>query len=408
MRLFATLGPGDIVEAHRRQQAGDAFLRETSLLFSEQLSEYCRLAGVELLAMSHHSRADQVAYGPVRFENNPKPFAGRGGPWYHLSQLLYALRLARAARGFRADVALIDSGTTHYFLLWLLRLAGVRVAVNFHNVMWPRGFRSERPVARLIRALDATFFRYGLAAAAGCSPECARQADLLAGRSLPFEEWRGQFRRDGFAPDIADPARPVPFRLLFVGRVEENKGALDLVEIAGRLAARAPGRIAIDVCGDGAALPELRRRIAAAGLDDAVAVHGRLERPAIVAAYARAHAVIVPTRGGFCEGMPLVCAEAVIANRPIVASILTNALPLLGPAIVEAPPEDINGYVDAVLRLATDPALYRAKAEACAALAAQFFDRRQSYPAAVDRLLARLDRRWTPLPSYEDVFARLA
>lgn len=405
MRLFATLGPGDIVDGHRRQQAGEAFTGETSILFSEQLSEYCKLAGIELLALSYHVRADRVDDGPIHLENSPKPLARRGGPLFHLSQLLYALRLVRAARAFGAHLALIDSGTTHYFLLWLFRLAGIRVVVNFHNVMWPQGFQPRRPLARLIRTLDGVFFRHGLAGVTGCSPECGRQADVLAARRLPYEEWRGQFRREDFAPQLADPASS-PFRLLFVGRVEENKGALDLVEIARRLADRAPGRATIDICGEGTALPALRSRIAESGLNDMLVAHGRLERPAIVAAYARAHAIIVPTRGSFCEGMPLVCAEAVIANRPIVTSVLSNAIPVLGPAIAEVAPEDIDGYADAILALADDPAVYRRRADACAGLAEPFFDPGRSYPAAIDRLLARLALKRS-LSSYDDVFARL-
>lgn len=407
MRLFATLGPGDIVDARRRHLAGEAVTGETSILFSEQLSEYCRLAGIKLLGISYHGREDRIEDDTVRFENSSKPLARRGGLFFHLSQLLYAVRLVRAARAFGADLALIDSGTTHYFLLWLFRLAGMSVVVNFHNVMWPQGFQSQRPFARLIRKLDGIFFRHGVAGTLGCSPACAQQADTLAGRTLPYEEWRGQFRREGFAPDRAEPAQPAPFRVLFVGRVEENKGALDIVEIARRLASRSPGLATIDLCGDGAALPELRRRLAEAGLTDTVFPHGRLQRPAIVAAYARAHAIIVPTRGDFCEGMPLVCAEAIIANRPIVASRLTNAVPVLGPAIVEVPPEDIDGYVDAIVTLATDAALYRCVAGACAALAEQFFDRSRSYPAALDRMIARLDAGRPPLSCYDEVFARL-
>lgn len=162
------------------------------------------------------------------------------------------------------------------------------------------------------------------------------------------------------------------------------------------------------MCGDGSALPALRRQIAELGLGEALVAHGRLQRPALLATYARAHAVVVPTRGTFCEGLPLVCAEAVISHRPIVTSALSNALPVLGPAIAETRPEDLDGYADAILSLATDPAAYDARVAACAALAEPFFDRGQSYPAALDRLLATMVRGRAVLPSYEPVFARLA
>lgn len=407
MRMFATLGPGDIVDAHRRQLAGEAIVSETSVTFSGQLFEYCRIAGIDLLAWSYHPRIDRIDDDGIHARNMPKRWGGRRGVAFHVSQLLYAVQIARAARAFRADYALIDSGTTHYFALWLLRLSGTRVVVNFHNVMWPQGFKPAGRVSRIVRRLDGAFFRKGVAACMGCSPECGRQADELAGRPLSYFEWRGQFRREGFARDPAEAERR-PFRLLYVGRAEENKGVLDLVAIAHRLAERAPGLVQIEVCGDGGALPELRRRIAEAGLEDTLVAHGRLQRPALLAAYARSHAVIVPTRGTFCEGLPLVCAEAVISRRPIVTSVLSNALPVLGPAIVEAPPEDLDGYVDAILSLATDPVAYAAKVEACAALAEQFVDRSRSYPAALDRLLVASGAAPTVLPSLDTVFERVA
>lgn len=406
MRLFATLGPGDIVDAHRRHIAGESIVSETSITFSEQLFEYCRIAGIDLLAVSYHPRVDRIEDGRLHARNAPKRPGGRRGISFHVSELLYAVRMARAARAFRADLALIDSGTTHYFALWLLRLLGIRVVVNFHNVMWPQGFKPAGRVARVVQLLNGTFFRGGVAACLGCSPECGRQANEMAGRSLPFFEWRGQFRHDGFSTSPADPARK-PFHLLFVGRVEENKGVLDLVEIARRLEQRAPGRIKIEVCGDGLALPELRRRIAEATLGNTLVAHGRLQRPALLGAYARSHAVIVPTRGNFCEGLPLVCAEAVISRRPIVTSVLSNALPVLGAAIAEAAPQDLDGYVEAILSLATDSAAYAARAAACDVLAGQFFDRGRSYPAAFDRLLVSLGEAPGNLDVPETVFERL-
>ena len=406
MRLFATLGPGDIVDAHRRHLDGEAIVSETSITFSGQLFEWCRLAGIDLMACSYHPRVDRIDDGRIHARNVPKRWGGQHGVMFHLSELFYAVRIARAARAFGADLALIDSGTTHYFLLWLLRLSGTRVVVNFHNVMWPQGYKPTGIVSRSVTWLNGRFFRRGVAASMGCSPECGRQVDELAGRTLPYFEWRGQFRRDGFAQGAAE-TNERPFRLLYVGRAEENKGVLDLVEIARRLARRAPGQVKIEVCGDGGALPELRRRIVEAGLESTLVTHGRLQRPALLAAYVRSNAVIVPTRGSFCEGLPLVCAEAVISRRPIVTSALSNALPVLGPAIVEAPPEDLDGYVEAILSLATDPAVYAARVAACGHLAEQFFNRERSYPAALQRLLAAIGDAPPVTPAADDVFERL-
>ena len=47
---------------------------------------------------------------------------GRSGLLYHLAMMYYAAYLAVRARLYRADIALIDSGTTLYFALALLQV----------------------------------------------------------------------------------------------------------------------------------------------------------------------------------------------------------------------------------------------------------------------------------------------
>lgn len=404
MKLFAALGAGDIVGAHRRRLAGEHFSSETSVPFSDQLVDWCKLRGINLLAIGHHPRSDSVSSPGVRIEQQPKPFAGAGGLRFHLGAVLYAWQLAWRARRFGADVALIDSGTTHYFALVFFRVFGVDVAVNLHNVLWPQGFKPTGRVTRWLNALNGWFFRRHVFAVAGCSPECGRQVTELAGRAIPFFEWRGQFRREGFPSGPADWAKR-PFRVLYSGRVERNKGALDIPVIAAELERRHPGLVRWDVCGDGSSLPALRDEVLRSGLSQVITVLGRLDRSELLAAYGASHALIVPTRGDFGEGLPLVCAEAVICQRPIVTSRLSNALPVLGAAIAEALPEDPQSFAEAIELLALDTTEYERRRGACERLAAQFFDPARSYPAAVDRLLSARDPRWQTLDSYEHMLA---
>jgi hypothetical protein len=80
---------------------------------------------------------------------------GDGGALYHLADLYYALYLALHAWWFETDLAIIDSGTTHYFALTIFRLLGIRVAVNLHNVLWPAGFEPKARIQRIIRQLNS-------------------------------------------------------------------------------------------------------------------------------------------------------------------------------------------------------------------------------------------------------------
>jgi glycogen synthase len=407
MKLFAALGPGDIVAAHRAQMRGEAVLSETSIIFSGQLFEYCRERGIETLALSRHPRTDCLSDGPLRLENRRRWFERTGGVSYHLGNVAYAFYLAIRARLFGADLAIVDFGSTHAFALTPFRLLGIRVALNFHNTLWPAGHPPEASIARLLLRLDAYFFRRIAVAAMGVSPECGRQVKQLAGRALPYFEYRAQFHREGFDPQRRERGLD-PFRVAFIGRVEAAKGALDIPLIAEQTLKQSSRPIVFEVCGDGSALSALKHIVGEKKLTEVVQVHGRLSRPDLLQVYGHAHVVIVPTRSDFGEGFALVCAEAVLAGVPVITNGVVPALEVLRDACVEAETDNVASYVDAILTLAGNPGLYAQLKNACPRLAQQFYDRSQSYPAAVDRLLARtFPSSWKLSAFYEPLFDRI-
>jgi glycogen synthase len=398
-RIFAALGPGDIVRARKTQLAGGS-INETSIAFSEQFIWYCKKRGYETLGISSNSRTEQYIDEFIRLENRPKPLQGTGFR-FHLSQILYAIYLVWRARRFGASIAFIDSGTTHYFALALFPLLGIPVVVNLHNVLWPRGFPPKGRLSRTIRALNAAFFRYAASGAIGVSPECERQVLSEAEYQIPFRQYRCQFRLAGFK--FSEPYSRGPFRIAFVGRAEKSKGLLDLVEIADHLRTKSALEVVFEVCGDGRALSELRELVAQNGLSSSICVHGRLERDQLMAVYGRCHAVIVPTRSDFPEGMPQVCAEAVLSGLPVVTSTVANAFDVIGPATIEAETDNTESYVAAILLLIESSTHGRLTAEEYSSLALQFTDRGQSYPAAVDKITYDV-LGFAPLDNYEVLF----
>jgi len=387
MRLFAALGPGDIVGAHRARLSGED-IKETSIAYSEQLFDYCKAAQIRTYAVSQHPRRDSFRDGLLQIENRPKPSWGRSGLGYHLAMLFIAVRLAVSARIFRADIAMIDSGTTHYFALAVFRLLGVPVAVNLHNVLWPQGFEPTGRVQKLIRGLNALFFRHLASGGIGVSPECERQVLLEAKGRIPFFQYRCQFSLYGFRP--SRPYEGGPFRIVYAARIERNKGVLDIPEISKGLRSSLDTPVVFHVCGNGPLLETLRDKVAAEGLHDTVIVHGRLERGPLLDVYANSHAVIVPTRSTFTEGMPQVCAEAVLCDLPVITSSVANAFDVLGSAIVRTTVDDVDSYVGAISELVRDRGCYEMHRSACVSCTAQFTDRGQGYAAAVERLFLRL------------------
>jgi glycogen synthase len=390
MRVLSAIGPGDVVSAYRDWKGGVRTVSETSITFSSQEFEFFARHQIAFWAVSSHARAEVLQDGENRIENRAKTSRTSAQGWmYHLVQLAYAVSLLRSAKAFRATHAIVDSGTTHWFALWLFRLAGIEVHPNLHNVYWPVGHPPRGAVRRLVLWLDGVVFRSCVRAALGVSPECGRQvAELSRGRSV-FFDYRAQFAPADFgvlgrAP-IASPGSTV--RIMFAGRVEENKGVFDILAMAEQLRTVRPGRFVFDICGSGDAADELARQVASRGLGSAVKLHGKLLRPDLLKVYGASHLVIVPTRSTFCEGLPQVCAEAVLAGRPVLTSRLSNALEALAGAVVEARENDPADYAEKIAALFDDPERCAALVAATPIVGAQFTDRRFGLTAALERCL---------------------
>ena len=171
----------------------------------------------------------------------------------------------------RPDVVIVDSGTTHWFLLAPLRIARIPVIASLHALLWPPGFPPARPSRRLVLWLAGWFWRHIAQATICVSPELERQVYTVAGkpRGRVFQ-YRAQYRRSLFESVAPRPPHELrPFRVLFVGRVEANKGVFDLLAMAARLDALLPGQFEWHVCGHGsAAIDVLGDAFVAAQPDD--------------------------------------------------------------------------------------------------------------------------------------------
>ena len=383
LRLLYALGPGNAVESYRCWKDGAEVLTETSRTYSGQFFEFCRRGGHCGYAISSSRGPERLIDGSMHVENRPKRLTG-SGIRFHLSQALYGISIVLTALRWRADVVIADSGTTHWALLAPLKVLGIQVVGVLHNVSWPNGYKPTGRFKRIVLASEGWFWRHIASAVLSVSPECEQQVRELAGNLTAHAvQYRAQFNREDFAPiPAAPPLWRAPFRVMFAGRIERFKGVFDLLKVAVVLQRAHPGRVQFDICGGGSALQELNDAIRSNGLGKVVRTHGTLMRPALLKVYAACHAVIVPTRSDFCEGMPLVCAEAILCHRPVVTSRLSNAVDVLPDALVIATPDDPQSYADAIQRLLGDAALYERLCAACTELQEQFYDPRTSLAAA--------------------------
>ncbi len=144
--------------------------------------------------------------------------------------------------------------------------------------------------------------------------------------------------------------------LLFVGRLNAQKGAADLLSALAQPALReALGEGLVHIVGEGADREILLARANQLGISDRLQWHGVLKPEALAALYQRAIAVVMPSRE---EGLGLVAVEAQLCGAAVVAydsgGIRDVVNPAFGGTLVNV--GDIDALTAAITVLLTDPA----------------------------------------------------
>jgi len=138
--------------------------------------------------------------------------------------------------------------------------------------------------------------------------------------------------------------------LLFVGRLEPEKGPLDAVAVMRALAAERPGTRGI-VVGRGRLDAAVRDAAEQAG--GVVEVRGAVSDDELRDLYACAAVVLMPSR---YEGLGLVALEAAAAGAAVVANDVTGLRDAVGGAGLLVAPGDTAAFVAAVRSLLDEPA----------------------------------------------------
>jgi glycogen synthase len=376
--IFYACVIGDVLGTFQEWRQGRADESRVAVTSSSQFFDMCRALGRPGVAASVSGTPSVTKGDGFTIIMQPKVGFPKGIK-FHLAMLRRSFALLREIRRSGATDVIAQDGAGYWFPLALLPRR-VRLFVAVHTVLWHEG---QRPgvLRRLVLALEGRFLRRRSAGALVVSDAIGRQiAQLAQGSDLPIRRFQPVYEARNFA-DVApaDPTRR-PFRIMFAGNMESNKGIFDMVDLTKALLAE--GRdVLVTMCGSGSQLEALRARVASEALEDRIALPGYQVREQMIAHLVAAHCVIVPTRSSFVEGFNKVVVEAVLAGRPVVTSRVCPALERVAAAAMEAQPDDVPSYVDAVRRLMDDPALYREKVAASRMLAASFTDREQGFGA---------------------------
>ena len=252
--------------------------------------------------------------------------------------------------------------------------------------MWPKGFAPTGIKDKIILALNAWFIKHIANATVCCSPEIRSQINQISDNPKCADiQFRAQFCRQNFENPPAPPAHNArPFNIVFAGRIERNKGVFDILSMAEMTQSQ---DVTFHICGGGPAEDELKAECTKRNLTNRVIIHGKLQRPDLLAIYNQGHAVIVPTRSDFCEGLPMVAIEAILLGRPVITSRLSNALDVLTNAIVEAQPDNVQSYVSAIEKLMIYNNFYTQKCQACNQYREPFLDGSQGLTKMLEQTL---------------------
>ncbi len=386
LRVLYAAGAGDVLGTYRSWERGEDDPRQVVHTYSGQFFDLMREIGAEALVVTRFGEARRDEFGMIRIEQRPNPRSSSGGLSFHFGQILYGWRLLKTAQRMRANAAVICEGTTHWFMLPLFARSGVQVIPSCHSLLWPTA-GGDSVVRRIVRRLSRRCFRKTALVSLVASGRIEDQVVSTAGGSprptIPFLPTY----RSGFFEGISPPRDERPFKVLFIGRLEEGKGVFDLLEMARRLDAAGRLDIEFDLCGDGPARDELTQMAEQRGLADRFRMHGHCERSTMKNMLSACHAVIAPSRSTLVEGFNQVVVESILAGRPVLTSEACPAIDYVEDAAVRVRPDDVTQYVEGIIKLADEPEFYAMKCRACSDLQGQFYDESTSWKSAVRRAL---------------------
>ena len=144
------------------------------------------------------------------------------------------------------------------------------------------------------------------------------------------------------------------YRILFVGRIESNKGVYELVEAVRLLKAKEIKNFEIHMVGDGIDMHSLKEIIKRYSLSDFFVFHGTVtERTILADHYKNADIFVLPTHH---EGFPRVLYEAMIFSVPIMTTFVGGISEIMSDGVncYRLEPKDANILSSKIMAFLSD------------------------------------------------------
>lgn len=372
-RLYYAAGPGDVVTTFRHWTIGGEDPRQFARTYSAQFFDVVKRRNAEGWVFSTAENDERARGENIHVRNRPLPRL----PWFG-RQVVAAIRLAFDLVRIRPDAAIVAEGTTLWTLMLPLRWLGFRIVPTIHCVL-------RRPHAGRARRVFEAIENWSLRQLTSVCLSASAEIDAQLPDGLESRRFLPTYRRDRFA-GLRSPAwSDKEIRLLYVGRVEADKGVFELLDAVRTLNEESHGRIfRLDVCGAGGAHEALRSETEKRGLNRVVSLNGHCSFDRLRDCLAASHVVVVPTTSRFVEGFNQVIVEGVLAGRPVVATSVCPSANLFNEGAVRViEPDRADAIIEAVTSLVAEESRYdeaRAAVES-AASGSWFFSEMHSWAA---------------------------
>lgn len=391
LKIVYSAAPVDATSVYMHWALGQDDPSHFAITYAQHFYELAKKFSAKSWLISSRDKASFIQDDNFRVEFRPLSHLSKSSIAYFVGKFWSSLRLIFSAIFFRANILIVTEDRVFWFLLSILPLLGIQVIPTIHCTLWPK-YKQPTAVQRVIQKLDSWFFKYGCAEICVVSEDIKHQiVKITNGQNRPIRTFIPIYRKD-FLSDVKIQeyrAGSEPFQVLFAGRIVRSKGVYLLLEVAKKFVSVHPNCI-FNVCGTGDELENIKAAARQAGIEKHFVVHGYCQRDKLRKMYEMSHVIVVPTTIDFIEGFNKVVAEGVIMRRPIVTSAVCPALSVVREAAVEVVPDDVDGYFDAILRLATDKDFYRQKQQNALALRDQFFSYAKSWEAQVEDVVQKI------------------
>lgn len=271
----------------------------------------------DVLVLCRSHPADRFEVSGVVAQSLPGP-EGAGAL---IGRVVAAVRVGARILAWQPDRVVCGCGRE---MLWVsvaaAKVRGVPVVVARHT-----GMPARRGVSRLSYAIESYFLRrsHAVVAHGPFLVDSLRQAGVESEKVHEFDVDLGDFASDtrsGPIPQcLAQFVNRFSLLVMYVGRMQTDKGILDLLEAVARLRGSVAREVGLVYVGDGDDFERLRMAVAAGGMGDRVLLMGRIPHDVLSPVMRCATVIATPTRPPLQEGRCMVVAESFVVGVPVVA-----------------------------------------------------------------------------------------